>query len=216
MSRNYEKKNHLLFRWNFSANYSHPHQISLKWVQRWYKRIRFLLFDDLSDIFKFQIIFFIFNLLSISQIYSTNSRITENYDLLSLEQRNPVDSRFWSRLCYYCSEWSRPKNNNQLTRNTPSCLAFAVVSKTRLFEQSASASSNYSQSAVNNRDERRTCQKPTIMLFGGAGTHCFARKTSRDYKKEKPSPLLKKCLRQSVSSKSEPAPKKAEMSPNME
>ena len=27
-------------------------------------------------------------------------------------------------------------------------------------------------------------QKPTIMLFGGDGTHCFARKTSRDYKKE--------------------------------
>ena len=32
-------------------------------------------------------------------------------------------------------------------------------------------------------------QKPTIMLFGGDGTHCFARKTSRDYKKEKPSPV---------------------------
>ena len=31
-------------------------------------------------------------------------------------------------------------------------------------------------------------QKPTIMLFGGDGTHCFARKTSRDYEKEKPSP----------------------------
>ena len=30
-----------------------------------------------------------------------------------------MDSRFWSRLCYYCSEWSRSKNNNQLTRNTP-------------------------------------------------------------------------------------------------
>ena len=28
-------------------------------------------------------------------------------------------------------------------------------------------------------------QKLTIMLFGGDGTHCFARKTSRDY--EKPS-----------------------------
>ena len=36
-------------------------------------------------------------------------------------------------------------------------------------------------------------QKPTILLFGGAGTHCFARKTSRDY--EKPSPFLKKFLR---------------------
>ena len=36
-------------------------------------------------------------------------------------------------------------------------------------------------------------QKPTIMLFGGDGTHCFARKTSRDY--DKPSPFLKKFLR---------------------
>ena len=36
-------------------------------------------------------------------------------------------------------------------------------------------------------------QKLTIMLFGSDGTHCFARKTSRDYEK-KPSPLLKKFL----------------------
>ena len=27
-------------------------------------------------------------------------------------------------------------------------------------------------------------QKPTIMLFGGDATHCFARKTSRDYEKK--------------------------------
>ena len=44
------------------------------------------------------------------------------------------------------------------------------------------------------------------MLFGGDGTHCFASKTSRDY--EKPSPFLKKFLRQSQSSTSEPEPKK--------
>ena len=37
-------------------------------------------------------------------------------------------------------------------------------------------------------------QKPTLMLLGGDGTHCFARKTSQDYKKEKPSPFLKKFL----------------------
>ena len=35
-------------------------------------------------------------------------------------------------------------------------------------------------------------QKPTIMLFGSDGTHCFARKRSRDYEKEKPSPFLMK------------------------
>ena len=56
-------------------------------------------------------------------------------------------------------------------------------------------------------------QKPTIMLFGGDGTPCFARKTSRDY--EKPSTFLKKFLRQSQPSPSEPEPKKAKMSPNM-
>ena len=57
-------------------------------------------------------------------------------------------------------------------------------------------------------------QKPTIMLFGGNGTHCFARKTSRDY--ETPSSFLKKFLRQSQASTSEPDPKKVKRSPNME
>ena len=58
-------------------------------------------------------------------------------------------------------------------------------------------------------------QKPTILLFGGDGTHCFARKTSRDYEK-KPSPFLKKFLRQSQPSTSELEPRKVKMSPNME
>ena len=59
-------------------------------------------------------------------------------------------------------------------------------------------------------------QKPTIMLFGGDGTHCLEEKTSRDYEKEKPSPVLKKFLHQPQPSNSEPARKKAKMSPNME
>ena len=59
-------------------------------------------------------------------------------------------------------------------------------------------------------------QKPTIMLFGADGTHCFARKTSRDYEKEKASPFLKKFLRQSQSSTSKPEPKKVKKSSNME
>ena len=59
-------------------------------------------------------------------------------------------------------------------------------------------------------------QKPTIMLFGGDGTHCFAKKTKHDYEKEKPSPFLKKFLRQSQPSTSEPEPKKVKTSPNME
>ena len=32
------------------------------------------------------------------------------------------------------------------------------------------------------------------MLFGGDGTHCFPRKASRVYEKEKPSPYLNKFL----------------------
>ena len=40
-------------------------------------------------------------------------------------------------------------------------------------------------------------QKPTIMLFGGDGTHCFPRKMSRDCKKEESSPILMKFFRQS-------------------
>ena len=59
-------------------------------------------------------------------------------------------------------------------------------------------------------------QKPTIMLFGGDGRHCFVRKTSRYYEKEKPSPILKKFLRQSQPSTSELDPKKDKSSPKME
>ena len=59
-------------------------------------------------------------------------------------------------------------------------------------------------------------QKTTIMLFGGDGTHYFARKTSRDYKKERPSPFLKKFLREAQPSTSKREPKKDKSSPNME
>ena len=59
-------------------------------------------------------------------------------------------------------------------------------------------------------------QKPTFLMFGGDGAHCFARKTSRDYEKEKPSPFLKKFLRQSQPSTSEPEPRKDKSSPCME
>ena len=63
--------------------------------------------------------------------FSTYFQLTKNHDLFSLRRRNPVDSRFWSRLCYYCSKRSRPNFNNQLTRTTSSCLAIAVVLKAR-------------------------------------------------------------------------------------
>ena len=59
-------------------------------------------------------------------------------------------------------------------------------------------------------------QKPTIMLFGGDGTHCFSRKTSRDYEKEKPSRFLEKFLRQSQTSTYKLEPRKDKSSPNME
>ena len=51
-------------------------------------------------------------------------------------------------------------------------------------------------------------QKPTFMLFDVDGTDCFARKASRDHEEEKPSPFLKKFLRQSQPTTSEPEPKK--------
>ena len=149
-----KKKNHLLFWRNFSANHNQAHpnvnQKRTNQVQIWNKRIRFLLADDSSNIFNFQIIIFNFNL------QLTYNRITQNHhDVLSLQRRNPVDSRFWTRLCYYCSKWSRPKYNNQFTRKTPSTLAIVVVG-TRFFEQSSRASANYSQPRGNNGDERRS------------------------------------------------------------
>ena len=123
----------------------------MKWVQIWNKYIHLLLADDLGDIFISQIISFNFNL------QWTYTQLTQNHhDFLSLQRRNPVYSRFWTQLCYYCSKWSRPKNNNQLTRNTPSSLAIALVSKTGLFEQWSSASSNYSQPRGNNWNETRS------------------------------------------------------------
>ena len=59
-------------------------------------------------------------------------------------------------------------------------------------------------------------QKPTIMLFGDDGTHCFARKRSRDYEKEKPSLFFKKLLRHSQPSTSKRGPKISKVNPNME
>ena len=54
-------------------------------------------------------------------------------------------------------------------------------------------------------------QKLTFMMFGGDGTNCFARKTSRDYEKEKPSPISRNYLGQSESNTPEPKPKKAKI-----
>ena len=59
-------------------------------------------------------------------------------------------------------------------------------------------------------------RKLTIMLFGGDGTYFFARKTSRDYEKEKPSRFLKNFLRQSQPSTSELEPKKVKVRPKVE
>ena len=58
-------------------------------------------------------------------------------------------------------------------------------------------------------------QKLTILLFGGDGTHCFAKKTSRDYKKRKSSHFLQKFLHKSQQNTSEAEPKKVEVIPFM-
>ena len=73
-----KKKSHLHFWNNFSANHNQAHpklnQKRLKWVQIWKKRIRFLLADDLSGTFNFQIISFNFNLQSTATQLTFNLR----------------------------------------------------------------------------------------------------------------------------------------------
>ena len=89
---------------SFFVEFSPPITVSrtekgLERVQIRKKRILFLLADDLSNILIFQIILFNFSL------QLTYTQLTQNHhDLLGLQRRNPVDSRFWTRLCYYCSK----------------------------------------------------------------------------------------------------------------
>ena len=61
-------------------------------------------------------------------IQSTYSQLTGNHDLLRLQRRKPVDSRFWSQLCCYYSKWSGSNQNNQLKRNTRSCCLKGKIS----------------------------------------------------------------------------------------
>ena len=69
-----------------------------------------------------------------------------------------------------------------------------VYCRTSRNEKSVHISTNKSTSFYDCKKCKACCnvlnipfkdQKPTIMLFGGDGTPCFARKTSRDYEKEK-------------------------------
>ena len=75
-SRDDKKEKPSPFWRNSSANHNQAHlnlnQKRLKWVRIWNKRIRFLLADDLSEIFIFQSVLFNFNLQSTAQIYSAN------------------------------------------------------------------------------------------------------------------------------------------------
>ena len=67
-----KKKSHLHFSRNFSTNHNQAHpnvnQKRTNQVQIWNKRMRFLLADDLSSIFNFQIIFLNFNLQATAQV----------------------------------------------------------------------------------------------------------------------------------------------------
>ena len=54
-------------------------------------------------------------------------------------------------------------------------------------------------------------QKPTNLLFGDDRTYCFAKKSSRDHKSDKPCTFSMKFLRQSQSATPEPVPEKAEI-----
>ena len=58
-------------------------------------------------------------------------------------------------------------------------------------------------------------QKPTIILFGDAGTYCIVQETVCDYENGKPPLFSKEFLCQSHSAIPEPVPKKAEGNPFM-
>ena len=58
-------------------------------------------------------------------------------------------------------------------------------------------------------------QKPTTMLVGCDGTHCFKGKTNRDYGKEKPARFLRKFIHQSDSSTPKSESTKANFFPFM-
>ena len=121
-------KNHLHF-WKKFANHSHPHQkgqIESKYGINLFVSYWWMIWGTYS-VFKS-----IFSISFHSQSFKFIQLTQNHHGLLSLQRRNPVDSRFSTRLCFYCSKWSRPKYNNQLTRNTPSSLAITLVSKTRL------------------------------------------------------------------------------------
>ena len=119
-----KKKSHLHFWRNFCTNHNQAHsnlnQERTNWVQLWNKPMRFLLVDDLSIIFFFSNLFFHFQpTVHQPNLFNLQSTYRKNHDLLSLKRRNPVDSPFWTRLCYHCRKWSPQKYNNQFTRNTP-------------------------------------------------------------------------------------------------
>ena len=82
-----KKKNHLHFWRNFSANHNQAdpnlNQKSLEWVQIRNKSIRFLLADDLSDIFIFQIVSFNFNLQSTATQLTFNLQKTMIFSVSS-------------------------------------------------------------------------------------------------------------------------------------
>ena len=118
----------------------------------------------MSKIFTFQIFLLNSNLLSASQNYSTYSQLAEKNDLLSFQRRTPVESRFWSRLRYYYSKRSRPKLRNQLTRNNPSCLAIAVVSKANFLDNHPARVPTSTQ----NQEETMEVRHEVLSSVGGA------------------------------------------------
>ena len=85
--------------------------------------------------------------------------------------------------------------------------------------------SNYKNSSFDDCKNCKACfhvlnipfmeHKPTINLFRGDGTICFATKASGDYEKEKPNPFLRSFLRHSQSSTPKPLPWKKKIVPFM-
>ena len=146
-----KKKNHLNFWRSFSANHNQAHsnlnQKRLIWAQIWNKLVRFLLVDDLSNIFFFQIIFFNFN------TQSTVTQFTVNL------QKNIIfsvsnDGIQWTlvflpdTVTFAVNDLVQKKQSAH--KNTP------IVSEARFSGYSPGTSANQSEPRRNKGDERRS------------------------------------------------------------
>ena len=90
----------------------------------------------------------------------------KQHDFLSLQRRFWVFSRIWTSFIYSDSEVFCLRNENKFQKNSSGSLELVVDSKTRLFEYSASASSNLPQPCCDYGEERRSAFKWRRRRYG--------------------------------------------------